>query len=246
MMGAMTAPLILFVRVPKTATSLLDAILKHHLGHEAVLNVEGRGQNAIALSTLAKLNDEHRAVSAHMPVGLHAYLDRETEYVTLLRDPVDRVASLYHYVQAPHHEKHWLHRPDMSIAQWVSDCAGTNTQNSAVRYLSGMDIKSGNLPQPNFAPVCRRHLDLAKQNLLDLFPLVGVVERFEALLRKLEQRYGLPPHLMGHVNGRPGIPPYGERPTDRQALPPATVAAIDSENQLDLDLYRFARDELAP
>ncbi|MBW2673162.1 MAG: sulfotransferase family 2 domain-containing protein [Deltaproteobacteria bacterium] len=241
----MTAPLILFVRVPKTATSLLDAMLQNLLGAEAVLNVEGRSQNAIALSTLSSLTDGHRVVSAHMPVGLHAYLARETEYVTLLRDPVDRVASLFHHVQADHHRTHWLHRPGMTIAQWVTDCAGPNTQNAAVRYLSGMDIKSG-ASMKDFAPVCRRHLDLAKQNLLDLFPLVGVVERFEALLRKLEQRYGLPPHHMGHVNGRPNAAPYGERPTDRQALPPGTVAAIDAENRLDLELYEFARDNLAP
>jgi len=238
--------MVLFVRVPKTATTLLHCIVENTLGKEAVLLFDCYDARSAAEAIVAGHRSQTWLASAHMPYGAHRHLNWDCEYVTLLRDPVDRVVSLYHHVQMPHLSGvNWLHREGMSLDDWVSwqrDC-GANTCNTAVRYLSGLAVDNGS--EQRFDRIETRHLELAKSNLVDHFPVVGVMDRFEPFLRRFEARHGLSPHGMGHVNGRRGAPPYGERPTDRQNLPKATVDAIDADNELDLELYRFVEREIA-
>lgn len=241
----MTRPLVLFVRIPKTATTLLHCMVENTLGKDAAILFDCCDAASAAAAITRLRTSTTFLASAHMPFGAHEHLEGKCEYVTLLRDPVDRVVSLYHHVQMPHLKDHWLHLGGASLAQWLTYHRelGANTCNTAVRYLAGLPVDNGS--GGCFRPVERRHLDIAKRNLRTAFPVLGVMERFEPFLRAFERRHGLPAHRMGHVNGRRGVAPYGKRPTDRQSLPQQLVAAIDRDNELDLALYRWARAELA-
>ena len=242
----MSRPLVLFARGMKTASTLLHCMVENTLGKEAVISFGCHDWQGAAAEINRLREPDTFMASAHMPFGAHRRIEGRCEYVTLLRDPVDRVASLYHHVQMPHLTDHWLHRPGATLAQWFDwqRREGGAVTNAAVRNLAGHDIDNGQGGE--FAAMAAADLELAQQNLRAHFPVVGVMERFEPFLRAFEARHELAPHHMGHVNGRRGVPPYGQRPTDRQTLPPDLVAAIDADNELDLELYRFARDELAP
>ncbi|MBW2673163.1 MAG: sulfotransferase domain-containing protein [Deltaproteobacteria bacterium] len=159
-------PLVLFVRIQKTATTMLHCVVENTLGKEAVLSFGCYDERTAARA----INQADRPglfmASAHMPYGAHLHIERDCEYVTLMRDPVDRVASLYHHVQMPHLTGHWLHLPGASLEQWLAhhrQRCDASICNTATRYLCGGRVENG--PGQRFSTLGQTELRAAAHNL---------------------------------------------------------------------------------
>ena len=95
----MTAKPLVFLHVPKTAgTSMIellsrnfaaDEVLRVHNTHRAVSDLAGDIDIAIA--------EGKRFICGHFPYAAVAHLGDEIDLVTMLRDPVRRIASLYKF-----------------------------------------------------------------------------------------------------------------------------------------------------
>ena len=159
--------------------------------------------------------DDVRAVVGHFWFGLHRHLRGPSFYITLLRDPVDRVVSLYHHILRKESEP--LHvevaSRAVTLEEFVSELGCREADNDQTRRLAGHE--------PPFGEVDEGLLALAKRHLDDHFAFVGVTERFDeslvALRRRLQWEYVL--YLPMLVN--PNRPP-------KSSLPPETVALIAS------------------
>jgi hypothetical protein len=95
----------------------------------------------------------------HFPFGIHQLLPKPSTYLTVLRDPINRVVSLYYhalkYSNNPLHERLVAER--IGLKEFVSDIACKEAHNDQTRRLSGLN--------PDFGRCSGEMLEIAKENL---------------------------------------------------------------------------------
>jgi hypothetical protein len=169
----------------------------------------------------ALARDDINAIIGHFPFGIHRFVPKPTTYVTLIREPVDRVVSLYYHLT-----------PDnITLDEFVSSLQLRETDNDQTRRIAGLE--------PPFGRCTEKLLARAKDNLVRHFSVVGVAHRFEETLvlikralnwRDLYVRFAVL-SLFDLVNR--------DRPP-RSEIPTATVDRIAAHNRFDEELFRFA------
>lgn len=214
---------IVFLHVPKTAGRTLRSSLFLSFSEQDSIHVDALDKPlAEAMGEISLVRRERaRLVWGHLPYGIHRYIPRPCEYVTVLREPISRVTSVYKYILRT--EEHVLHRAlidgSISLEEYVdSDIDAGQTVNSQTRQLSGLQ----------FEALGREALADAKEHLGN-FLVVGITERFEetfALFRR-SAKLRVPVYITTNVS-----PPF--EPSKR------AIDLIRERNQLDLELYNFA------
>ena len=173
-----------------------------------------------------------RVVMGHLHYGVHEYIPQECEYITVLREPVARVASLYTYILG--HPKHALHadlaRSNTPLEDFLR--IDPSVDNHQTRMVSGRG--GGELTSRSAEPLGPEALEEAKRNL-ERFLVVGLTERFDESFILIRRALGwkLPYYLTANVTTRP-------KPATQDAL-----EQIRERNQLDLELYDFANQRLS-
>lgn len=158
-----------------------------------------------------------RAVIGHFWFGLHEHVARPHVYVTLLRDPFERVVSLYHYAK--------LHET-MSLEEFLRAPPFKEVDNDQTRRLAGQDPPLGRLT--------RAALDTAKENLRRYFAVVGTVERFDETLALLRLKLGWTREVVSYPrNVNRDRPPLASFPRE-------AIEAVRARNELDLELWQYA------
>lgn len=242
--GIESKGLVAFVHIPKTAGTTLNSILAQEYSPEETYEVMMRGMSlslskamimpkpVISYSKIRRLKSalKHqpglRLIRGHFDLSLGKLLPPNTQFFTLLRDPVERAIShYYHYRRRSADPIHPLAMRS-TLTEWVSSCGLVEMDNGQTRRLAG-EI---NLPYGQVSP---QMLDRAKSNLARNFAVVGLTERFEETLILLHRAFGWP--LYGFTERNVGIGRPLRSGISRQAL-----EAIERCNRFDLDLYRFA------
>ena len=148
-----TANAIIFYHIPKCGGSTLRKILeKHYTSFDFSTNLP---QNITEINTNAK---GVFTICGHTVWGLHEHLNSNinARYITLLRDPLDRCISSYHF--GKHKLKH-----NYTCEEYID------------RYLHNFFVKT----------LGSGSLQLAKKRLVDSFYLFGVLELFQEFLALL-------------------------------------------------------------
>jgi hypothetical protein len=168
-------------------------------------------------------------VTGHYAWGMHALLS-DFVYFTALRDPVERVRSLYDYIsRQPVHPHHELFAAcpleELLDGRPILDPYFSNGQ---VRQLAGPRSTTGEL-----GPAL---LERAWENLCRDDVIVTFTDRIEEGLIALAQRIRRP------------VPPYKKamNRTARTPIVDGTSDRIRELNRLDAELYRRARERFAP
>jgi hypothetical protein len=228
----MTAPpatnrCIIFLHLPKTGGVTLRRTLKWKYAPD-LLNFETLTKPAESLGEVPLSERRNaRVLLGHLHYGVHDYIPQRCEYITLLREPIARVVSYYYYILE--HPKHWryaeLVRPGTSLDEFVRTSPERGVENDQTRMLSGRgagELDAGSLG--------RKALDEAKRNL-EGFLVVGLTERFDESFVLIRRALGwrFPLYATANVATR-------AKPASETAL-----EAIRERNQLDLELYEFAR-----
>ena len=123
-------------------------------------------------------------ISGHVPFGIHEMLPASTKYFTLVRNPVERIVSLFYWrqqspksVMPPFHANG---RP-LSFDEFI-ESGDIHLDNFQVRVLSGvpeLNPTAASVPgELNFvSPVARIHLEQAKDNIEKHFITAALTER---------------------------------------------------------------------
>ena len=238
--------LVAFVHIPKTAGTTLNAILAREYSPHETYEIMMRGMSltrperrmiprpTISFSKIHRLKSalKHRhtvrLIRGHFDLSLGKLLPPDTQFFTLLRDPVERAIShFYHYRRQTADPIHPLAMRS-TLTEWVSTCGLVEMDNGQTRRLAG----SINLPCGQVTP---QMLDHAKANLRKNFAVVGLTERFEESLVLLHRAFNW--RLYGFTEQNVG----GNRPR-RSEVSDETLKVIEDCNRFDSDLYQFAAE----
>lgn len=211
---------LVFVHVPKTAGTTLRTIIDRQYPRRAIFWSDGPADVA-RLRALPE--DERRqllVVQGHVMYGIHEHLFVPVDYITMLRDPVELVTSMFYFTlrKYPRAMTRWT--KNLSLAEFAAHPIYL-MRNLQTRAISGMKTND------------RAALDAAKTNLATRIRAFGLSDRFDESLMLFTRILGWRNvfyHAM-NVSRRPG----------RDALPGEAVAVMREHNGLDLELYAFAR-----
>jgi len=220
-------PKLFFVHIPKAAGTSLHRILRKNYPRGSLHTVVDAG---VSMAVLQRLSPDRkrriRVVKGHMPFGQHVHFEEPHLYVTVVRDPVDRIVSLYHHARRTG-PRHYLHEAAsrMSLAELVRADVTQETRDHQTRFVAGEE-------DPN-CPLGQETLARAIDNLERRFAVVGVTDRFDETLVLFRRRLGW--RTIAHLPLNVGD--AGQR----AALDPDAVEAIRERNALDLELYAAAK-----
>jgi Sulfotransferase family len=212
---------LVFMHIPKTAGTTLASSLKWNYPPHLTLHYDLLGR----MKDIEKIPTEElssaRLFIGHLPYGVHRYIPRPCEYVTVLREPVARVISAYKYIRRTAH--HGLHD------RVVGDHIGLEEFIETFWVDKRISRQTRQLCELHNGPLNPEDLLLAKRNL-ESFLVVGLTERFEetfALVRRA-LRLRVPFYVTRNV----GQPLHASE---------RALELIREREQYDLELYEFAR-----
>ena len=175
-----------------------------------------------------------KAVIGHFTFGIHRYLVSSSTYVTLLRNPVDRIISLYF-----HYTRKMGKRPEgrLTLAQFLTEFPLPGRDNQQTQLLTDNDQtrRISGLDQPD-GKCTGAMLEEAKKNLASYFSVVGVTDRFDEMVVLLKREFGwLDPHKYwpAHV---------ARARSEQTQINRETLGRIRELNQFDFALYEFANE----
>jgi hypothetical protein len=223
-----------FLHIPKTAGTTLTAILESKFDRPEICPAEMWGD--LKDYTPEKLAT-YRLIRGHFLYDICNYLPQKPVFVTMLRDPIDRIISAYEFMKTciPIRPEAILTQEkarSMTLKEFVCDPSTPAIVNDQTRHLS-RDIR-GQYPDLKR----REWLEIAQENLAD-FAFFGLTEQFNPSMSLLTYTFGWQPiaefqNLM-----------VGDRKTKRSELAQDVIDAIAERNQLDMELYAFGQNLFA-
>ncbi|MFN9646132.1 MAG: sulfotransferase family 2 domain-containing protein [Cyanobacteriota bacterium] len=170
---------IFFIHVPKCAGTSLSVVLSNMYSTEEVYHIDNSRYEHSSeefRQLPAQEKDHYTLVDGHMYYGLCSSMPHKVSHVTMLRDPVKRLVSLYNYgLQTP--GVGWRTRMLKEKPSFVDFIKGhyTNTaDNGIARFLSGQNL--------SVAAYGHCGPDTAEQaiaNLKNHFCAIGFLEEFD-------------------------------------------------------------------
>lgn len=228
---------VIFLHMPKAAGSTLNQVIERQYPAGSVFAI-GSGRQAAALETFKSLpwpeRRKIRVLRGHIGFGLHDYLRPPVSYITILRDPVDRVLSHYYYLRL-HLEKGaafsgrpWLQEAGrMSLLDYVRHGQSADVRNGQTKLLAG---RMAAWERDEVGQEGDTLMEKARQNLREEICVAGVRERFDETLVLLRRRLGWGVPFYVNQNVSEGRPDSGQIPTK-------TLDGIREENSLDIQIY---------
>jgi hypothetical protein len=223
---------LIFMHLPKCGGTTFHSILERMYLPKNILdinftdNVWLNKEEFDILSTKEK--SELELIKGHIKYGIHKFFPGKSEYITFLRDPVERIISFYFYVKRkPNHRlyEHNLFNDKMSLYDFTTKLKDEDINNGQIRYISGIVDKEELM------------LEKALENIENHFSFVGTLEKFDESLIILQKMYNwsLPYYgVRNKTSDRPRFSNFDDK----------TIEAIKYHNSGDILLYEKIRKEL--
>lgn len=237
-----------YIHIPKTAGSTLTAIADANFDVRTIApaprhlaDINPAAKTATTPEAIAELLSHYRLIRGHFSYNEIRKVLRQPVYMTVLRDPIDRVISVYEFFRragergeaetheyeslmaaAKHDLLHFIQHPDPVVR--------LRTCNYQTHQIARWEGDRSAL----FALSEAEQLDAAKRSL-DTFTWVGLTEQFQNSVFLLSYIFGWYPAVeyqsLRVVTNR----------SRRAGIADDVIAAIAAQNQLDIALYHYAK-----
>lgn len=235
-----------FIHIMKTAGSTFTAIVDANFAVDQIAPPpsflpELYPDESFSPSAIRDFLTRFRLIRGHLTYAEIAPLLTNPVYLTLLRDPVERVISHYDFIRKgttiPSRERfqegHRIHKEAASgslleFVQHPHPLVQASVVNHQTRHLVSPECNSSD-------PFDLALLESAKANL-DRFAFVGLTEQFQDAIFLLAYTFGwYPETTYQSLRVNPKRPKKAD-------LSDETLAAIVERNQLDIELYKYVQE----
>lgn len=234
----------LVIHIPKSAGTTLNVIILNNYKKEQVFNINRESINIFGESwkdidvrereqrvkekfknLSKKKRESYRVVIGHMSYGWHEFFD-DSEYFAVLRDPTDRIVSLYNYIMKI--EGHWIRlemeRQGMGFSEFIRSNLSTELSNGMSKRLTNTLYNNA-----NEALIRKEIFENIKQ-----FKFIGFQEDYLNTLFLLKKYMGLSAVFNLHYNQSKQGKEKSISKNDKEFL--------ERNNSIDYDLYERAYD----
>jgi len=219
---------LVFIHIPKTGGMSLRKVLLRELGGGEHFWIVDPVKDTTWLRTIPHDDRERMAlVEGHMYYGVHELLPRPCVYMTMLRNPLERVLSYYSHIRE--RTDHHLHEAarGLSLAECIRRGLTVELDNFMVRAMTSL----ANTGVP-FGGVTREMLTEAKTHL-DGIAFLGLSERFDESLARFREMLGWRGEDVPRVN-------VTKSRLRAEELSESDLALVREANAFDHELYDHA------
>ncbi|SEN12150.1 sulfotransferase family 2 domain-containing protein [Lihuaxuella thermophila] len=224
---------IIFPHIVKTGGSTLQSILMNEYKSDTLLLYHNppdqvlKDKNGI-IEKIRKQQRNLKAIIGHFSFDLYFWhvgesilsdfkLSKPVRYITMLRDPVDRIISLFYYLKSFH--------PDPMFKQNFED------------FIFNRPLELKNIQTLTLTGRGMVSLEMAKKNLDTHFEVAGITEMFNESVFLMKKAFGW--KLMSYEKKNITT----KRPS-RDDLPRDVIKKIQKDDYLDIELYNYAKEIL--
>ena len=216
---------VIFLHIPKTAGTTLNRIIEWQYNPLSIFTVDPYRIRA-TVERFKTFSEQRRrkfqVVRGHLRYGIHEFLPGGGSYITMLREPAARLLSSYYFIlRRPLHP---LHRKFKRGRLGIEDLIRLtpHKQNLQCQFIAG--VAEGGICD-------ERTLDIARENLIRSFSVVGLSERFQESLLLMMTSFGWKVSF------------YENRKVAkvRPSVEPKVIDMIHEHNRYDVELYDFAK-----
>ena len=229
-------PLIIFVHIAKTAGSTFLLTLQKNYEESLIYNISDEAsflEDCKAFPILEQL----RVVTGHG--SFHLRIDRRTKrdccFLTILRDPVERIVSLYYYLLSiadVSDAGRMMMETKMSLKEFIQYKENQVTDNSMMRMLCNTEGKTA-----KWGECTEKMLEDAKYNLINYFDFVGFTDEYASFSQQVCSFFGWEASSeVSNVN-------KDRVRTDE--LDSDLIGLIKEINHFDYKLYDFAKEHFS-
>ncbi len=217
----------IFDHIPKCGGTTIKSYLRKNYLKRSVFEINGYNPPA-SVTEFSELPETVRhnfdLVQGHFASSLFDAVDPRALRVTVVRDPIERIISHYHY--AKRNAKHYLHEKltkngGLPLKEYCTSGLSGELENWYVRHFARAY---------NDQPLTIQHVEVAFNNFFSLYDLIGFQDDIPAFIRhvKLMARCNFP-----YVNSfKNSASRYEMGGVDEEAL-----NAVKQANELDILLF---------
>jgi len=232
---------VIFLHLPKTGGSTLRRIIEREYPADAIFTIDPDVSGSIdrLLGLPPARLEAIRAVIGHAPYGLHEIVPWPAAYVTLVREPVDRIVS--HFAFAQRSPESPLHAEagagSGSLGRYVREAP------SAPFFNDGQTRLLGSESPRDARPARPETLTRALARIDDWVGVIGLTDRFGDSLAMMRSAFGW-------SRVRPGREKPGWNRPGWEDIPDSDLREVREHNRMDAELYaaaslRFERDRIS-
>ena len=171
---------IVVLHIPKTAGTSLRRLIQENYPSEDIYYIYGEDSQFTTLKDFNKLTIEEKSnykiFMGHIPFNQKLFAHLQPTYITMLRNPIDRVLSYYHHVMQ---REEWKEK-NISLLKYIENSNDSQLSNHQTRMLTGF-------PK---VPIDEMQLEIAIKNLESHFTIVGITEYFREAAEALRALFG--------------------------------------------------------
>jgi len=178
------------LHIEKTAGSTFREILRSVYKKKFVdISHTHTLESAWNILSRVSLEEDTEVIYGHMPYGIHKFFPDSVDYryITFLRNPVERLMSLWHFDRINDGNRHPFDKGSSAeFMEWAGNIDSANKDNEMTRIISGND-ESFVKKMKYF--VKEKDYKMAQDNLLSFY-FVGLSEKFNDDLLTLSKLMG--------------------------------------------------------
>jgi hypothetical protein len=178
---------VLFLHIPKSGGStLLNLFQANYSSRDLLVMYDARYNQPFKFkyqfSEIRPRARYHtRCIVGHFSYGIDRYIagegySRDWKYVSVLRNPLDRVFSDYLHLRRVNRWPECRHIRKMSFSDFLTSGIWPDANNGQVRRLCGLETECCTI---GYGEVNRSHLQLAYHNIANDFLFVGTLNEFD-------------------------------------------------------------------